>query len=898
MKSFLISLIIVIFASSACLFGAEAAGNQRQNQIRLIEPMKTPAGLLDSDWSSIRDSYEGKRHAIATNQNGTFQARNPRQAWQTRFDGRGFTVTPDSGSWQWGLELMEFGGKMIPAEPKHQKILPELGKISYVWDENITEWFVNDTRGLEQGWTVSRRPGDGGRSGPISLCLSVRGSLRPQIAVDDSCMVFLDANGHATVKYGGLRAWDSDGKSLPARFRMVDGKSSLFFVDVADTGARFPIFIDPIAQQTYLKASNSETGDRFGISVAVFGNTVVVGADSEDSGATGVNGNQSDNSVPDSGAAYVFVRTGDGWTQQAYLKASNPGMSDNFGNTVKISDDTIVVGAIYEDSGATGVNGNAQNNSTPDSGSAYVFVRNGNSWTQEAYLKASNTGADDRFGISVSISGDTIVVGAIWEDSSATGLNGNQIDNSASNSGAAYVFLRSGTTWSQQAYLKGTNTGTGDRFGWAVEISQNTIVVGAKWEDSAATGTQGIQADNSAPDSGAAYIFVRSGSVWGQQAYLKASNTEAGDNFGYSASISGDTVVVGSFFEDGGSSGINGNQTDNSATDSGAVYVFARNGSIWTQQAYLKTSHNKPYCRFGQAISISGETLVAGAYDESSSATGVNGNQVDNSAPYSGAAYVFRRTGSNWTQTAYLKASNTGGSDYFGFSVGVSEETVIVGALYEDSGSVGIGGNQLDNGAGDSGAAYIFFNSGPYSLHATASNGSIAGGVGDYSAGSIVNISAIPNPGYVFDRWHGGASGAANPLAVLMDSNKLIVAEFAPDIADPDNDGLSTYLEIVVYGTDPALSDTDEDGFSDSFEIATGFNPLLATSTPDALSSIRTAVEFRFNAADGVSYRIEASLDLSIWSTIEPAIIGQGGIVTRFYSTENLDTRYFRVRRN
>src|SRR5262249_48569900 len=195
--------------------------------------------------------------------------------------------------------------------------------------------------------------------------------------------------------------------------------------------------------------------------------------------------------------------------------------------------DTVVVGANQESSAATGVDGNQSDNSKVSSGAAYVFVRNGGAWTQQAYLKASNTDADDLFGFSVAISGDTVVVGAFGEDSAATGVNGNQSDNSKPGSAAAYVFVRNGSTWTQQAYLKASNTDAGDRFGVSVAVSGDTVVVGANNESSGATGVNGDQADNSAFSAGAAYVFIRSGTVWSQQAYLKASNTRAGDFFGF-----------------------------------------------------------------------------------------------------------------------------------------------------------------------------------------------------------------------------------------------------------------------------------------------------------------------------------------------------------------------------
>jgi uncharacterized repeat protein (TIGR02543 family) len=171
-------------------------------------------------------------------------------------------------------------------------------------------------------------------------------------------------------------------------------------------------------------------------------------------------------------------------------------------------------------------------------------------------------------------------------------------------------------------------------------------------------------------------------------------------------------------------------------------------------------------------------------------------------------------------------------------------------------------------------------------------------GAGGYAINASVLVAATPSPGFIFTGWSGDDNGTYNPFILSMDSNKNIIANFAPDITDTDGDGLSNYDEAVTYHTNPALKDSDGDGFDDLFEVNTGFNPTLASSTPDALSSIRTAVEFRFNAADGVSYRIEASTDLSAWDTIETDIIGRSAVVTRFYSTANMPKRYFRVRRN
>lgn len=338
------------------------------------------------------------------------------------------------------------------------------------------------------------------------------------------------------------------------------------------------------------------------------------------------------------------------------------------------------------------------------------------------YIKASNSDASDFFGRALAISGDgqTMAIAAHFEDSNAVGVNGNQDDNSASNAGAVYIFVRSGTTWVQQAYLKASNAEAADSFGESVALSAdgNTLAVGAGGEDSNAVGIGGDQSNNSAADAGAAYVFTRNGTTWTQQTYLKASNPNVADHFGDSIALSADgaTLAVGANSEDGGAPGINGNQLDNSVSAAGAVYVFARSGTTWTQQAYVKASNPDAGDIFGFALSLSadGNTLAAGAHNEDSNATGIGGNQADNTAVTSGAVYVFTRSGSTWTQQNYLKASNAAGADAFGFSVSLSGDgnLLAVGAQNESSNATGLGGNQNDNSNPGAGAVYVFSRSG------------------------------------------------------------------------------------------------------------------------------------------------------------------------------------------
>ncbi|MDH3646493.1 MAG: cadherin-like beta sandwich domain-containing protein [Gammaproteobacteria bacterium] len=413
-------------------------------------------------------------------------------------------------------------------------------------------------------------------------------------------------------------------------------------------------------QQAYVKASNSDATDNFGISVALSsdGSTLAVGALSEDSAATGVNGDDTDNSADRAGAVYVYTRDGVGtWTQQAYVKASNTDTRDQFGFSVSLAGDgsTLAVGANTEASSATGVNGDGADNSAFGAGAVYVFTRDGGGvWTQQAYVKASNTDFNDRFGGSVALAGDglTLAVGAESEDSNAIGVNGDESDNSATSAGAAYVFTRDGGgVWTQQAYVKPSNTDGSDFFaaiGLALSGDGSTLAVGAQGEASNAIGVNGNEVDNTLEDAGATYVFTRdTGGVWTQQAYIKASNTDSGDSFGIPLALArdGSTLAVGAVSEDSAATGVNGDEADNTLQNAGATYLFTRNGGgVWTQQAYVKASNPDSGDFFGFGVALSGDasTLAAGAGGENSAATGVNGDESDNNATSSGAVYVFR----------------------------------------------------------------------------------------------------------------------------------------------------------------------------------------------------------------------------------------------------------------
>lgn len=406
--------------------------------------------------------------------------------------------------------------------------------------------------------------------------------------------------------------------------------------------------------QAYVKASNTGADDRFGISLALSadGAMLAVGARGEASAATGVDGDQQDDSAIDAGAVYVFTRRAGLWAQQAYLKASNADEGDNFGGQVAISADgtTLAVAAENEASSAIDVNGDELDDSAPLSGAVYVFTRAAAAWTQQAYIKASNTESEDFFGTTIALSGDgdTLAVTAPGESSSASGIDGDQLNDARPLSGAVYVFFRTDGNWKQQAYVKASNPDINDAFGRGLSLSASgsTLAIGATGEDSAATGANGDQADNSAASAGAVYVLQRAVDVWAQTAYLKAPNTGAGDLFGISVSLSGegDVLAVGASGEDSAARGIDGNQIDETSSNSGALYVLKRSDDTWVPRSYVKASNADRSDLFGGCVSLSreGTTLAAGAAAEASAAPGTDGNQLDNSKARAGAAYVFR----------------------------------------------------------------------------------------------------------------------------------------------------------------------------------------------------------------------------------------------------------------
>lgn len=408
--------------------------------------------------------------------------------------------------------------------------------------------------------------------------------------------------------------------------------------------------------------------DQFGFSVAIDGDYIIAGARNFDFDAAGLNNKK------DAGAAYIFHRNGNTWTQQQRIVASDRAPGANFGS-VSISGDYAVVGAVYNDEIRGGI-------LRPGAGSAYVFNRSGAIWTEQKKLVASDADTSSFFGFSVAISGDYALAGAYGEGVDSTTLL------RMSSAGAAYIFNRVGTSWTQQNKVTAIDRVPNDQFGYSVAIKGNYAIIGAPMED------EDVAGNNSKGDAGAAYIFFKTGSNWSFQQKIVPSDRTRKDNFGNAVSISGDYAVVGAFQNGKDATGAN------SLAEAGAAYIFHRSGTVWTQQQKLVGTDRDTGDFFGLSVGISGDYAIVGAYQGDKDSAGRN---IMTNA---GAAYIFKRNGTAWAQQKKLVASDRSPFDYFGSAVAIEGNTAVVSAPLDAEDATG------GNSKTSAGSVYIFTLSG------------------------------------------------------------------------------------------------------------------------------------------------------------------------------------------
>lgn len=535
------------------------------------------------------------------------RAGNPANRLRMDFSGKGLRLKSATAgeTWgsEWSLESVGYGKKQTAAPAGKLRVSGTRVEI-FRAEQGITEWFENRADGMEHGFTLTSSPHGRADGEPLRLVIRITGDLKARTE-GELDLVLMDREGMDTLRYQKLKVWDANGNILGAVMRMTEANE--LWIEVDDDGASYPVTIDPtFISETKLLAPDGDAGDEFGVDVAIDGNTAVIGAYRDD---VGVNADQ--------GSAYVFTGGGTNWSFQQKLTSSDGTPQNDFGLAVAIQGDTILIGAPLK---AIGDN-NQQ-------GKAYVFTRSGTVWTERQGLLANDGGFGDHFGDSVALDGDYAVIGASEDTIGASTFQG-----------STYIFVRSGDTWTQQQKIVSADSGDSDFFGDSVSITGSTVVIGAPNHDGAAGISQG-----------AAYVYVRSGNSWSLQ--TKLTPAAASGQFGYDVAISGETVLVGKrgaspafvYVRDGtawteqqqlfpldesgkalsfafrtsvaisGDTAAIGFVDDiGKNTDQGAVYIFERSGTTWTQSQRLIATDGLARDFLGYSVAISGRAVISGA---------------------------------------------------------------------------------------------------------------------------------------------------------------------------------------------------------------------------------------------------------------------------------------------
>jgi len=590
------------------------------------------------------------------------------------------------------------------------------------------------------------------------------------------------------------------------------------------------VFTQTPGSETLLTPSDTTYFQQFGWTVAADGETVVVGAPADYPGG-----------LYSAGAAYVFVRDGDAWVEQAKLVAADAAECSQFGYVVAIHGDTLLVGAHYDSAYA---------------GAAYVFTRERNAWTQQAKLTPADAAGGKEFGCAVALDGDRLVVGAMADAQGGY------------NAGAAYVFEKAGATWSEQAKLMSGLAQPGDLFGFAVALAGDTAVVGSPFDDDAGM------------DAGAVYVFARTESGWGQQAELFASDAATSDVFGWSVAIAGNKVLAGA------------PQKSGTAELAGAAYVFTRVGSTWSPEAKLVAADAQANGYFGYALALRRSTAAIGAPLDSSKET------------FAGTTYLFRCAGNVWSQDCELSAKDVRPSDQFGVSVALTDSLLAVGAPFNDQ-------RGFDNGA-----AYAFALPSPNGPPVADASATLTEVVSANRVDAAVTLdgsrSSDPDNDALTYVWSAGgteiATGSPASVTLLVGTHELaltvsdgsltsttafVVTVVLPPNRPPVADASATVAEVIsVNRVDAAVtldgsrsSDPDNDPLTYTWSAG---RAVIASGSPATATLPLGTHELTLTVSDG-SLSATAMVTVRVTPANRPPVADASATATEVVSANRVD---------
>jgi hypothetical protein len=422
------------------------------------------------------------------------------------------------------------------------------------------------------------------------------------------------------------------------------------------------------AERNYIKADTAGLNDQFGFIADVSGDTLMTSAFYEDSSATGINGNQSNDGATSAGAVYLYVPDGSTWKEQAYVKPNDTAAGDFFGARAELEGDTLVVAALHVDIF------NVDSSTRP--GAVYTFTRSADKWTQVQRMAGSHAQTADGFGSGLALDGDTLAVGAYG---AAT---------SVARSGLIYIYERSGGQWVERQILQSSMPFSNSGYAAVIALDDDLMVVGA--------------ADDGQPlpKIGSAEVFVRRNGMWKFLQRLQPSTLDENANFGFAAAVRGNRIAIGAprthpLFS-------------TAETPPGEVYVFEVEGDVVKQAALLRAANPRPRDSFGGAVALSDTILAVGALGDSSGARGIGGDSSRTDVRESGAVYLFAPTPEGWVSSAYVKPHNPDEGAAFGWAIAMEGDTLAVTAKLENAGARGIDPDATVGSVTGSGALYVF----------------------------------------------------------------------------------------------------------------------------------------------------------------------------------------------